>query len=256
MESQIQGQRDISSDQKTDAVRTPINGIMDPKTKQHIVSHCYAIMFSTIYRIIRRMRSCKSAEEVSHSSAEHPATMTKRRLDESPDDSPAAKRRMCVYDDPGFSHHFSLLVFDNRLKELDDVLYNRRCLFELSMTIKQSRSQYLEKICKADMMEIIPFFLPKWLKNEKGRVDPIIPKLEDIVQVKRPIFEGHTDHEIETIIRVDVLKWGVKVRTGRFLPDEILDVIMSFMEGDFGGRPGWFLRSYSIYAKEKGMVHK
>ena len=253
MESQIQGQRDISSDQKTDAVRTPINGIMDPKTKQHIVSHCYAIMFSTIYRIIRRMRSCKSAEEVSHSSAEHPATMTKRRLDESPDDSPAAKRRMCVYDDPGFSHHFSLLVFDNRLKELGNVLYNRRRLFEHSMRIRQLRRKYLEKVPQAGL-NIFQLFLSSYLKDEKARADLIIPKLKDIVQVKRPIFEGHTDHEIETIIRVDALKWGVKVRTGRFLPDEILGVIMSFMEEDFGGRPGWW--SYRIYGKEKGVVHK
>ena len=60
MEFRIQGQRDISSDKDTYAVRSAINGIMDPKTKQHTLSHCCTIMLSADYRISRRMRFCKS----------------------------------------------------------------------------------------------------------------------------------------------------------------------------------------------------
>lgn len=48
------------------------------------------------------------------------------------------------------------------------------------------------------------------------------------------------DHEIEIMLRGDVLQWGCRVRIGKFLPPELYENIMKFLEKDENLVPGLF----------------
>ena len=190
-----------------------------------LTAHCQIIHFATVsHPTMPRTRSGRESNNI--------------------DDAPPAKRprRQRASDPPQQSPR---RVFNHLLSELDNVLYCRRSVFESALQHKYlCLHRWLEHKDNLDPgsfeFVIWSFFDSPQPWFIKGNSQVHRPSLFDSLRHPRPEFRDLKDHEIEIMLRGDVLQWGCRVWIGKFLPPELYENIMKFLEKDENLVPGLF----------------
>lgn len=149
-------------------------------------------------------------------------------------------KRRCRFRDSPPPEESPKSVFERRLNELQDILQCRRQLFEIGIQGKLRRVRVLQEPYPLLTIDYLPYSERTFRACHNHKARPSRPALLHRLKRRRPAFWGLTPHGIEMLLRGEVLDWGYKASTGRFLPNEIHKLIMDYMFEDTGIVPGWF----------------